>query len=50
LSSNYSAAPSQVTHCFLLDTALNDVKVGFTEATGNRPQTVTISNFGIGSN
>jgi hypothetical protein len=50
LSSNYSAAPPQVTHCFLLDPALSNVKVGFTEATGTRPQTVTISNFGIGSN
>jgi hypothetical protein len=50
ISTNYLAAPPQVTHCFLLDAALSDVKFGFTEATGTSRQTVTISNFGIGSN
>jgi hypothetical protein len=50
LNNNFSATQPQVTHCFLLDAALNDVKFGFTEATGIRQQTVTISNFGIASN
>jgi len=49
LTSNYTTATPQVTHCFQLYTpAMDAVKFGFTEGTSTRSQTITISNFGIG--
>lgn len=49
LTSNYTTATPQVTHCFQLYTpAMDAVKFGFTEGTSARSQTITISNFGIG--
>ena len=48
LTVNYSATSPKVSHCFVLDSAMNTVKFGFTEATGASVQHVTIYNFGIG--
>jgi type II secretory pathway pseudopilin PulG len=49
LTSNYTTATPQVTHCFQLYTpAMDAIKFGFTEGTSARSQTITISNFGIG--
>ncbi|MFH0813023.1 MAG: hypothetical protein V2A69_09320 [Pseudomonadota bacterium] len=48
LSGDYNGDLPTVTHCFPLDPAFSTVKYGFTEGTGGKNQTVTITNFAIG--
>ncbi len=45
LTSNFTDSSPQLTRCFPLDSSLNNIKFGFTEATGASQQNVTISNF-----
>lgn len=47
LTQNFSSSPD-LQYCYSLPSQLNNVKFGFTEATGGMTQIIELSNFGIG--
>ncbi|MFO0752397.1 MAG: putative Ig domain-containing protein [Thermodesulfovibrionales bacterium] len=48
ITGNFTGSAPKVTHCFNLSGAMNQVKMGFTEATGASVDVATLSNFNAG--
>jgi hypothetical protein len=48
LTADYTSDPPSLTHCMALPASMNDIKIGFTEATWGATQSTIISNFVAG--